>query len=110
MIDRIIQITCNNWHVTYEDVLSCKRNRPLPFARMMIARFLRKNTSLTITEIGNILHKQHTSILYYLRLYDTEYNLNKEFHTIAEKVKSDYQREMAYLTLELEEEFNEIRG
>lgn len=105
-IDKIINKACMLWGVSKEDVLGKKRNVPFPFARAMIAKTIRDTYGLSYPKIGKIMGKNHSSVIYYYKLYDTEYKYNQEFRNFANAMKemrTDFQEE-------LEEELKEIIG
>ena len=78
---------------------------------MTIAYFLRRYTILSTTEIGRIINRDHSTIIYYIKAYDSEFRFNEEFRNFAERIKDDLQDIIrSSFVLELEEEFNEIRG
>lgn len=53
------------------DILcSPARQRPIVEARYIFAYIVRKKTNLSLLEIGNILNKNHSSIIFYNRQMD----------------------------------------
>lgn len=78
---------------------------------MTIAKFLRENTALSTTQIGNLIHRDHSTVLYYLTIYDTEYRFNDSFRNFAKSIKEELDGiPKDPFALEIEEEFNEIYG
>lgn len=111
MSDKIIQTVCSKWRVLYSDVVGNCRKQPLPFIRMTIAYFLRQYTTLSLMQIGSLLHRKHCTVIYYLKAYESEFRFNEEFRNFAERIKEDLQDIIrSSFVLELEEEFNEIYG
>ena len=111
MIDKIFQTTCQKWGVSLNDVCSRNRKREFVFTRMTIAYFLRMYTSLSTTEIGRLINRDHTAILYYLKTYDSEFRFNEVFRNFAESIKEELEdAPKTPFAREMEEEFNEIRG
>lgn len=110
MIDKIIQTTCRRWSVTYEEILSRCRKRELCFARMTIGRFLRKYTALSLAEIGKLINRDHSTIIYYLNSFDVEYRYNDTFRNFVKNIESEiiYNELKSPLVIELEDEYNEI--
>lgn len=98
------------WGVSHEAIIGRSRNRPLPFARAMVAKTLRDTFGLTFMDIGRLLRRNHTSIIYYLKMYDAEYKYNKEFRNFANAMKDIAQEVNVELKHELENELNEIYG
>ena len=76
----------------------------------MIAYTIRDTFRLPLKKISDILGCNHTTIIYYLKMYDSEYKYNQEFRNFAiamKGVSSDIRTEFQE---ELEEELNEIIG
>lgn len=111
MNDKIIQTVCKTWNRSLDDVYGKSRKQDVVYTRMTIAYFLRQYTKLSTTEIGNLINRDHTTIIHYLKAYDSEFRFNKDFRNFAERIKEDLQDIIkSSFVLELEEEFNEIRG
>jgi chromosomal replication initiator protein len=58
-------------NVQVSDIIGNKRQREIVTARMIAAATIRNNTQLTLKEIGSIFGKDHSSIIYHLRQYDS---------------------------------------
>ena len=111
MIDKIIQTVCRKWNVNLEDVCGRSRKQEIVYPRMVIACFLRQHTALSTTEIGRLINRDHSTIIHYLKTYDSEFRFNKEFRNFAESIKEELDDILKDpFALEMEEEFNEIRG
>ena len=111
MNDKIIQTVCKTWSTSLDDVCGKSRKQEVVYTRMTIAYFLRQYTKLSTTEIGNLINRDHSTIVHYLKAYDSEFRFNEEFRNFAERIKEDLQDILkSSFALELEEEFNEIRG
>lgn len=111
MTDKIIQAVCKMRQVTYNDAIGRYREKNLLFTRMTIAYFLRQYTSLSLTQIGCLLHRNHSTVSHYLATYEAEFLFNGEFRNFAKKIKEmldDVSKDS--FTMELEDEFNEIYG
>ena len=109
-IEKTIDRACSIWGVTRKEVLGRSRERPLPFARAMIAKTLRDMYGFTMVRIGFELNRDHSTIVHYLKVYDAEFAYNKEFRNFANAMKDIAQEVNAELKHELENEFNEIYG
>lgn len=111
MNDKIIQTVCKTWNKSLDDVCGKSRNQDVVYTRMTIAYFLRRHTILSTTEIGRLINRNHSTIVHYLKAYDSEFRFNEEFRNFAERIKEDLQDIIkSSFALELEEEFNEIYG
>ena len=94
-----------------EDVCGRSRKQEIVYPRMVIACFLRQHTALSTTEIGRLINRDHSTIIHYLKTYDSEFRFNKEFRNFAESIKEELDDiPKDPFALEIEEEFNEIRG
>jgi chromosomal replication initiation ATPase DnaA len=67
-VNTIKNIVLESLKVNWEDITSDTRTRPLPDARKILAYFIKKYySSITVVEIGKLLNKDHSSVLYYLK-------------------------------------------
>lgn len=107
-VEKILDKGCKLWGVTMNDVLGRSRKQPIPLVRAMIAKTIREVYGYPFMKIGDILNRNHATIIHYLKMYDAEYKYNKEFRNFANAMKdieNDVQNEFAE---ELEDEFNEV--
>ena len=70
--------------ISIDDLISKKRNHHLTDARKIICNDLRKK-GLTLHEIGFILKKDHTTVIYNIRAYKDYYQFNPKFKKLANK-------------------------
>lgn len=111
MNDKIIQTVCKTWNRSLDDVCGKSRKQEVVYTRMTIAHFLRQYTTLSTTEIGNLINRDHATIIHYLKAYESEFRFNGEFRNFAKRIEEDLQDIIkSSFVLELEEEFNEIYG
>lgn len=111
MNDKVIQAVCRKWNVSIDDVCGRSRKQEVVYTRMIIAYFLRQYTTLSTTKIGRLINRDHSTIIHYLKTYDSEFRFNKDFRNFAESINRELQeKEKSPFVLGLEEEFNEIRG
>lgn len=61
------------------------RKREHFFARMLFVYHCRK-LKMTLTQIAKHIHRDHSSMLHFLRKYDDDFNYNPLFRELAEKV------------------------
>ena len=92
MIDKVIEISCSEWGLPVCDVLSPSRKRELFFARVTIAKMLRKHFKISLMDIGRILNRHHATIIYYLETFEIESKYNREFHEVANRVEEAYNK------------------
>lgn len=109
-INKIINKACFLWNVSQEAFLGRRKDMPLPFARSMVAKTIRDVYGLSYTEIGRILNRNHSSISYYYKMYDAEYQYNQGFRNFANVLKEMALDIRTEFQEELEQELNEIIG
>ena len=97
--------------MSIDDVCGRSRKQEVVYTRMIIAYFLRQYTTLSTTKIGRLINRDHSTIIHYLKAYDSEFRFNKDFRNFAKRIEEDLQDIIkSSFVVELEEEFNEIRG
>lgn len=60
----IIQIVCNKFDITYDEIQSKKRNSYLNIPRQIIMYLCRQYTSISLAELGKLLGRDHTTIMH----------------------------------------------
>lgn len=55
------------------------------FPRMIVAYHLRTQ-GWTVSDIGFMLNRNHSTISYYLKKYDDEYRFNEDFRNLADEI------------------------
>lgn len=97
--------------MSLDDVCGRSRKQEVVYTRMMIAHFLRQYTPLSTTEIGALISRDHSTVIYYLKAYESEFRFNEEFRNFAKSIKEELDDiPKDPFALEIEEEFNEIYG
>lgn len=75
VIDRpglaIMREVCAKYGVTLKDVLSRRRTGKIALPRQEIMWRLRHETPASLPQIGRMLHRDHTSVLYGIRRYSS---------------------------------------
>ena len=61
------------------------RKRSLFYARMLFVYHCRR-LKMTLTQIAKHIHRDHSSMLHFLRKYDDDFNYNPQFRELADKV------------------------
>lgn len=65
-------------------VTKCRKREHF-YARMLFVYHCRK-LKMTLTQIARHIHRDHSSMLHFLRKYDDDFNYNPQFRELAEKV------------------------
>ena len=63
-VDKIFAAVYNKYGVSKEDIKSKKRTKEVTWARQMTVYLIREITELSYPNIGNIIDKDHTSVIY----------------------------------------------
>ena len=63
-VDKIFAAVYNKYGVSKEDIKSKKRTKDVAWARQMAIYLIREITELSYPNIGNIVDKDHTSVMY----------------------------------------------
>ena len=87
--DPIVYTVCELMNVTQEEIASKSRLRKLSVARCLISYFLRRDTSMSLLEIGNVIGgRDHSTVIYQINQYKDLYTTDKHFRSLADKVQS----------------------
>ena len=90
--DLIIKEVCTEFEVKPDDVMSKKRDRDYAYARHMICLLLRERTLLTLTRIGYMLNRDHTTIIYSVKsagnLIETYDLYRAKYHNITKRLEA----------------------
>jgi len=70
--ERIIHECADEYGVTVEDVLGVARKNQVVLARRKAAWLFWKNTKMSYPQIGRLLNKDHSTIIYAVRTYEKE--------------------------------------
>jgi len=86
MIPQIIQTVLEFYGMTNKKFVENFKSQKQTYVecRYMIATLLREKTSMSLSEIGDIIHKDHSTTHTGIQLILTEKNLNKKYTKIKE--------------------------
>ncbi len=92
--ENIINVVCDHYSVSIEDIKSSKRNKELVHPRQMIMYLCRSMTNATYKEIASYLGgRDHSTIMYGERsitdLIEKNEHTRRTIETIINKIKSD---------------------
>ncbi len=92
--ENIINVVCDHYSVSIEDIKSSKRNKELVHPRQMIMYLCRSMTNATYKEIASYLGgRDHSTIMYGERsitdLIEKDEHTRRTIETIINKIKSD---------------------
>ena len=63
-------------------ILSKKRKQDVAMARNIIGYILHKGVGMTTTSVAKTLKRDHSTVVYYNRMFETNYNYYKEYRVI----------------------------
>ncbi len=88
--DRIITIVCNHLNVNVDHVKSKTRVKEYVYARHVTFYFLRKFTKLSLKTIGDMLNRDHTTVIHGLEnlsdIMDTEQDVRLEVELLERRI------------------------
>ncbi|MCR5831443.1 MAG: chromosomal replication initiator protein DnaA [Lachnospiraceae bacterium] len=92
--ENIINVVCDHYGISIEEIKSSKRNKELVHPRQMIMYLCRSMTNATYKEIASILGgRDHSTIIYGERsitdLIEKDESIRRTIETIINKLKSD---------------------
>jgi len=68
--DRIIEIVCNHYNTGYGRLQLKLRKREVVLPRQVLMYMLKKNTSMTLKQIGYLFQKDHTTVIHAMQTVD----------------------------------------
>lgn len=71
-----------------QTILSQKRDSEIAMARNIIGYMLYKEIGVKTTQAGKILKRDHSTIVYYAKTFETNYNYYKEYRDVYSIVNS----------------------
>ena len=82
---RLINCIANLYDITSEDILGKCRKAHMSESRVIIAHILRY-IGYSLTEIGEILNRDHSSVIYYLKTFENRYKYEVSFRNRVDKM------------------------
>ena len=96
-LDEFITEYCINTNITLEQLKSKSRKIDTVEKRMIAAYFLRNKVGMTFIQVGNYLHKNHASIIHYIKLTERfidVYPHIKKLYNEADKAYDKYKNHL----------------
>ena len=78
-IDMLFAVTEAVSGATKDDILSKKREQYISVARNIVGYILHNELGLTVMESGKIIGRDHSTITYYSKVFDDNYNFFRDF-------------------------------
>jgi chromosomal replication initiator protein len=92
----IIETICNYFDVTIYELRSKDRHQGYVKARHFAMYFLRKYTAFSLHEIGDILVKDHASVVHGIRAIINQIEVNKLYQMEAHEIEASLQNKYEY--------------
>lgn len=78
-VEEILKIVAVETNFDVTDLKGKNRSKDMVEARHLAMHFIRTKTALTVTRIGRIFNRDHTSILYALDMVPTHYKVEQPY-------------------------------
>ena len=86
--EQIIYVVANQFGVSVNDIMSASRMRLFTEARHFAIYFIRKYTNKTLEQIGILLNRNHSTILYAIGVAEDLMQTNWDYKQSAEKIEN----------------------
>lgn len=87
----IVRVVCEYFDVTLYTIQQREKHTPINEARQMLAYCLYRFTSITLAEVGMVMHRNHSSIKYAVDMVafriDRDKKIKIQFSEIFEKLQ-----------------------
>ena len=83
----IIQFVCKEMNVRYKDALSKDRSRILVLTRNMCYAILKTYVGATVTSIGRLFFRDHTTVLHGLRMHQQDLRTNDIYQEQFDEIR-----------------------
>ncbi|MDW8135986.1 MAG: chromosomal replication initiator protein DnaA [Thermodesulfobacterium sp.] len=94
-VEIIIDTACRFWGVSREDLLSSSRKKNLTLYRQVIIYCLKKLAQKSVKEIGNLLKKEHSTIIYSLKALEKKLSQSSEIKLKLEFLIKEIKNEIS---------------
>lgn len=72
--------------VTYKQMMSARRLKEMVYSRAIFSVIARRYLDMTYHKIGELLKRDHSSIIFYMKKHDNEYELYKDYRDMYKKI------------------------
>ncbi|MFN3505355.1 MAG: DnaA ATPase domain-containing protein [Caldimicrobium sp.] len=103
-IELILDTVCRSFGITKEEIFSLSRKRNCSTARQAVIYLLKHVAKKNIKEIAQFLKKEHSTIIYHLKIFEKKLNENRSFRMQFNFMMRDLSKELASETSLLSED------
>lgn len=86
LFDRVLQIVGKDFKLDRSKILSRRRWRDCVYARQVISYILRVHYRMTVTKIGILLDRDHSTIIHATNQHFNDYEWNGEYREICDRI------------------------
>ena len=100
---KLLKLVAERYKVDYDDILEYNRTAPLPYIRMLMISYIRRNYSqITVVNLGKMMNgRDHTTMIHSTQQFqnklDTDEPINKKLKSEYATVREDYLHTSKYL-------------
>ena len=100
---KLLKLVAERYGIDYDDILEYNRVAPLPYIRMLMIHYIRRNYSMTtVVNLGKMMNgRDHTTIIHATQQLqnklDTDEPINKKLKSEYATVREDYLHTSKYL-------------
>lgn len=84
----ILKSICLHLRIALGDMKSQSRKPELVAGRHIAAGLLKEHTKLNLTEIGLLIGRDHSTVVYSIKMYEQRMEVDKKFRGVVEKIKA----------------------
>jgi len=100
----LVDIVCKASDLSLIQIQSISRNRKYAYTRSVLGYMLRRIVGCTLIRTGEIVNRNHSTVIHYEKTYDDNRKYDKEYYNFAKKVDSLYSDNFPQMRLDLVEE------
>jgi chromosomal replication initiation ATPase DnaA len=97
----VVDIVCDVSGLSLDQIQSKSRNRKYAYTRSVLGYILRRIVGCTLIRTGEIIGRDHSTVIYYEKTYDDNHKYDKEYYTFANKVEEIYSENFTAIRLQL---------
>lgn len=76
--EKILNIVCDHFHISFDELNTNSRKRDIVYPRQVIMYFLWEFTLPTFKTVGEVFHRDHTTVMYSISTINNIMETNKD--------------------------------
>lgn len=89
-LDTILREACSTMNVSVQDAISRTRQYDKCIARALFITYCHKHNMGTLTEIGRMVKRDHSTVIHALKMIDNDILFEKKYKSFESKIKTSY--------------------